>query len=109
MNLADVVPEGDVVVALKPEELGLRILQVLITFSPQINQIRLDLFLNQALTGYSSYPRRDQIEQAITEAWAWLEGQALLLPDPRYMAGEMRVLSRKARRLAKESRMRAVN
>ncbi len=33
MNLADVVPDGDVLVALEPEELGLRILQVLATWS----------------------------------------------------------------------------
>jgi len=109
MNLADVVPDGDALVALKPEELGLRILQVLVTWSPQISQIRLGLFLNGALTGYSSHPRRDHIGQAITEAWAWLEAQGLLLQDPRYMQGDMRVLSRKARRLAKQSRMRSVH
>jgi hypothetical protein len=109
MNLADVVPDGDELVALEPKELGLRILQVLATWSPHISQIRLGLFLNGALTGYSSYSRGDQIGQAIREAWAWLEGQGLLLQDPRYMPGDMRVLSRKARRLAKESRMRAVH
>jgi hypothetical protein len=109
MNLADVVPDGDAVVALKPEELGLRILQVLATWSPQIRQIRLGLFLSDALKGYSSYPGRGQIEPAITQAWAWLEAQRLLLPDPRYLQGDMRVLSRKARRLAKESRMHALH
>jgi hypothetical protein len=109
MNLADVVPDGDVLVALEPEELGLRMLQVLATWSPQISQIRLGLFLHGALTGYSRYPHRDQIEQAIRVAWVWLEGQGLLLQDPRYMTGDMRVLSRKTRRLAKESRMRAVH
>jgi hypothetical protein len=109
MNLADVVPDADVLVALKPEQLGLRILQVLATYSPQINQIRLGLFLSGTLTGYSSYPRQEQIGQAIRDAWAWLEGQGLLLQDPRYMQGDMRVLSRKARRLAKDSRMRAVH
>ena len=109
MNLADVVPDGDVLVALEPEQLALRTLQVLATWSPHISQIRLGLFLNGALTGYSIYRRRDQIGQAIREAWAWLDGQGLLLQDPRYMPGDMRVLSRKARRLAKESRMRAVH
>ena len=109
MNLADVVPDGDVLVALEPKELGLRILQVLATWSPHVSQMRLGLFLNGALTGYSNYPRRDQIGQAIREAWAWLEGEGLLLQDPRYMPGDMRVLSRKARRLAKESQMRAVH
>jgi hypothetical protein len=109
MNLADAVPDGDELIALGAQQLGLRILQVLATWSPQIRQIRLGLFLEGALTGYPRYPRPDQIGQAIKEAWAWLEGHGLLLPDPRYMQGDMRVLSRKARRLAKESRLRAVH
>ncbi len=109
MQLADVVPDGEVLVALHPEELGLRILQVLATWSPQITQIRLGLFLNCAQPGYSSYPQQDEIEHSIREAWTWLECQGLLLQDPRYMPGDMRVLSRKARRLAKASRMRGVH
>jgi len=60
MSLADVVSDGDVFVALEPKELGLRILQVLATWSPHISQMRLGLFLNGALTGYSNYPRRDR-------------------------------------------------
>jgi hypothetical protein len=108
MNLADIVRDGDALVALEPEELGLRILQVLAMGSPH-SPMRLGLFLDGALSGYSSYPRRDQIGQAIREAWASLEGQGLLLQDPRYMPGDMRILSRKAWRLAKESRMRAAH
>jgi hypothetical protein len=109
MNLVDLVPDGDALVALQAEQLGLHILQVLATKSQQISQIRLGLFLNSALIGYSGYPRPDQIGPAIEAAWAWLEAQGLLLQDPRYMQGDMRILSRKARRLAKESRLRAVN
>jgi len=82
MNLADVVPDGDVLVTLEPEGLGLRILQVLATWSPHISQIRLGLFLSGALTGYSSYPRRDEIGQAIRVAWAWLEGQGCFCKTP---------------------------
>ncbi len=108
MNLADIVPDGDALVTLEPEELGLRILQVLAMRSPH-SPMRLGLFLDGALSGYSNYPRRDQIGHAIREAWAWLEGQGLLLQDPRYMPGDMRILTRKARRLAKESRMRAAH
>lgn len=109
MNLAELVPDGDVLVTLEPEALALRILQVLATWSPDTRQIRLGLFLDGAMTGYPGYPQPDQIGQAIREAWAWLEGRGLLLQDPRYMLGDMRVLSRKARRLAKESRMRTVH
>jgi hypothetical protein len=94
MKLADVVPDGEVLVALHPEELGLRILQVLATWSPQITQILLALFLNCALPGYSSHPQRDEIEHSKREAWAGLECQGLLLQDARYMPGDMRVLRR---------------
>ena len=74
MNLADVVPDGDELVALEPKELGLRILQVLATWSPHISQIRLGLFLNGgAQTGYSSYSRGDQIgrsnKRGVGVAW----------------------------------------
>ena len=45
-------------------------------------KIRLGLFLSGALTGYSSYPRRDEIGQAIRVAWAWLEGQGCFCKTP---------------------------
>ena len=105
MHLADLISDGDVLVALEPEELGLHILQVLAKWHPNI-QIQMGPFINGALTGYSSYQRRDEIEQAIREAWAWLEGQGLLLPQPGMIYGDFRVLSRKARRLASEPNAR---
>ncbi len=106
MHLADVVPDTDVLIALEPEELGLRILQVLAGWSGQLIQIELRAFLNGVLQGFQNTPRRDDILQAIREAWAWLEGQGLLLDDPRYLRSEIRVLSRKARRLAKDPKAR---
>jgi hypothetical protein len=39
MHLADVVFDPDVLLALEPEELGLRILQALAAWSPQLSQI----------------------------------------------------------------------
>lgn len=104
MHLADVIPEGDVLIALEPDELGLCILQVLGrgTYS---NQLELGSFLRSAVTGYPNHPQREEIQQAIREAWAWLEGQGLLLQDPHFGDG-MRVVSRKGRRLAKEARAR---
>jgi len=106
MHIADVVSDPDVLVALEPEELGLRILQVLAAWPAHLIQIQLSGFLNGALTGYPSTNKREEIKEALREAWAWLEGQALLLPDPRFMGGDMRVLSRKARRLSKEPNAR---
>jgi len=106
MHIADVVPNDDVLVALEPEELGLRILQALAAQPAHINEIQLRAFVNGALTRFPNTNRRDEIGVALREAWAWLEGQGLLIQDPRFFGGDMRVLSRKARRLAKEPNAR---
>jgi uncharacterized protein (TIGR02391 family) len=104
MHISELVPDADVLVAIEPEELGLRILQVLSAWSPHI-QVQISAFLNGALSSFPNSNRRDEIGQALREAWAWLEGQALLIQDPRYQ-NEIRTLSRKARRLAKEPNAR---
>jgi len=58
------------------------------------------------------YPRdhrTPQIELALREAWAWLEGAALLIPDPQWQPpSPARILSRRARQLAKEPTERRV-
>lgn len=102
MHLADLVPDIDVLIALEPDELGLRVLQVVAAWPPHIGSQQLSAFLSGALGGYSGSPKQGEARQAIREAWAWLEGQALLVQDPGYFGGEMRVLSRKGRRLAQE-------
>jgi uncharacterized protein (TIGR02391 family) len=106
MHLADLIPDGDALVALEPEELGLVILRILATWNPQTTPIELAPFAQSALGGYASYPRRDLITSAIREAWVWLEGQGLLYSDPQQLRGGARLLSRKARRLASEPNAR---
>jgi len=113
MNLADLIPDAAVLLALDPDELGLRILQVLRSLPPHMSQHELDTFTYSVIghpqtpnagTAYAASQRQD-VQNAIREAWAWLEGQGLLLPDPRYVdrgAGP-RVLSRRASRLAADS------
>jgi uncharacterized protein (TIGR02391 family) len=111
MNLADLIPDANVLLALEPDELGLRILQVLQSWPAHMQQYQMSTFIDSVLghpqTPHSGpYPvsQRGEIQSAIREAWAWLEGQGLLLPDPRYLdRGEgSRVLSRRAAQLAKE-------
>jgi hypothetical protein len=111
MNLSDLIPNADVLLALDPDELGLRILQVLRSLPAHMLQHELGSFTNSVIgnpqaPGTGAYPasQREDVKNAIREAWAWLEGQGLLLPDPRYVdrgAGP-RVLSRRASRLATE-------
>ena len=112
MLLAEVIPDPDALCALEPYELGLRMLPVLAQFKPLTplydeSQLGLKSFLNLTLGTAqqpgSQYPveRRREIDQAIREAWSWLEGEALLVTSPHYK-DPVRQLSRRARQLAAE-------
>ena len=114
MKLVDLIPDPDALLALEPDELGFRMLPVLAAWRFPGNQLQRGSFISSIvgsdqLGGYpGQYPpnRRHEITLALTEAWAWLEGQAQLIPDPdRRWVGphEIRMLSRKARRLATET------
>jgi uncharacterized protein (TIGR02391 family) len=100
------VPDLDVLVALEPDELGLHILQVLVAWPAHARSHEVRTFISGALQGFEPSPKAEEAAQAIREAWAWLEGQALLIQDPRYPGGHLCILSRKARRLAQEPRAR---
>ena len=96
MRLVDLIPDVDVLCALEPNELGLTMLPALAAFQPatrfpyQSSKLGLNSFLGATLGSgqqpQSQYPagRRDEVMLAITEAWCWLEGTALLVSDPSY-------------------------
>ena len=115
MNLVDLIPDSDALIALEADELGLRMLPVLASWPSHYGPLVFDNFLNvaigapqlpaQAPVPPGPYPRerRAGLEEAISEAWAWLEGSALLVKDRRYAEpNTARVLSRRARQLAAE-------
>jgi uncharacterized protein (TIGR02391 family) len=113
MRLVDLVPDVDVLCALEPNELGLRMLPALAAFRPgnplqDDLQLSLRSFLEATLGSVflpqSQYPgnRRSDLVQAITEAWCWLEGAALLVSHPDYK-DPVRKLSRRAVQLASET------
>jgi hypothetical protein len=90
VKLVDVIPEADMLIALEPDELGLRMPPVLAQWNSRSNQLTLSGFL-QVVHGNppqvpNQYPvaRRSEIEQAVREAWAWLEGSELLIPGQAY-------------------------
>lgn len=95
--------------ALEPEELGLRMLPVLATLTGHATaQLTLgDFIVIVCGDGRANYPSEygpqnaGRVEMAIREAWAWLEGSALLIQHPRFQH-KVRMLSRRAVQLAEE-------
>ncbi len=110
MKLKEMIPDAEAICSLDPQELGLRLLKVLITWNqiyPYTN-VDIDTFVNltlgkDRLTGPSDFEEKfhNDIEDAIREAWAWLEGAALLIPQYRgAYSSKTRRLSRRAIQLA---------
>ena len=119
MQFVDVIPDGEVLCALEPEELGLRILPLLARW-PETDRsvpLMLDALIVTVIgdhRGYGNqYPtkNRGEVEIAVREALAWLEGMALLIKHPGYMEpNNVRTLSRRAQKLAVEpDAQRALN
>ncbi|MCF6371064.1 TIGR02391 family protein [Rhizobium halophilum] len=92
------IPDADVVVSLAPEELAGKLLFLLQSergnFSPYN-------FENDLRSGRDSetYPhaRREEVGQALREAFAWLSAQGLIVPAPYQSDSTWKVLSRRAR------------
>jgi uncharacterized protein (TIGR02391 family) len=110
-ELTRTIPDPEVLLALEPEELGAKLLFLL-----QKRVFQREMFmpsnLNAELWHLPGFPgqqppyptnRRDAIEIALAEAWAWLEGQGLVVaaPDPNGSHG-WKILSRRAKRFQSE-------
>jgi hypothetical protein len=112
VQLVELIPDPDFLIALEPEELGLRMLPALATW-PRFQELHLELLLDYLIgnsrgpTPSGQYPqnRRMEIAVAVSEAWAWLENATLLIEHPPYAPSQpsTRMLSRRAQQLAKES------
>lgn len=99
MHLADVFPDPEVLAALGPEEVGLHLLRMLVDW-PSHYQLEPLAVINAVRHGYKSATA--ELDTVILEAWTWLEGQALLIYDRKYVgAHTCRILSRRARQLAR--------
>jgi hypothetical protein len=89
VQLVELLPDADVVVALEPDELGLRMLPVLATW-PRFTNLSLNALLQHLIgnpqdpASVGQYPqnRRNEIAIAASEAWAWLENATLLVKPP---------------------------
>ena len=109
--LLKLIPDADVLLALSPEELGGKIL-VAIKSTPDDNR---GLLHSNNLIGefdqdhhgtVAIYPRDkiNFVKQAFIEAWAWLEGQILIIPAYDQNSNDgWRRLSRRAQKFTDES------
>jgi len=100
MKLTDVIPSLDVLTALEPNELGLRLLPWISAFPAGNRQV--EWATKEAAEAFAGRGGESGVV-AIREAWAWLEGVALLVPSPQYHGGGVKILSRRAAQLAKET------
>lgn len=103
-TLKDLVPDADTLIALDPEELGALLLGALIDRRENGGMIHPGNFEGELFgQGRMMYPveRQDAVLEAVREAFAWLEGQALLIaPDSMNAKAGWRRLGRRGRRMA---------
>lgn len=112
-EIRQLIPDAQDLLNLEPEELGAKILFILrkrinppFLFSNLLGELWPGTYPYNAQPSASSYPqgRREEIDLALAEAWAWLVAQGLLVPAPGQHGGpDWRVLSRRARRFVDES------
>jgi len=109
-NLNELIPDAEVLVALEPDELGLRMLPALASWPSWQGMLNAQSFADvharpnvpgqgEALGGPYPARYRAEVGQAVREAWQWLVGAALLIPSPG-QAGAFS-LSRRADRIAR--------
>jgi uncharacterized protein (TIGR02391 family) len=109
-ELTQAVPDVNVVLSLEPEELGSKLLFLL--RKRREHTFRLATIVSEFWEGSHlpngqplySREQRVAITVAMTEAWAWLEAQGLIVPSPDSNGPNgFRILSRRARKFESEA------
>ncbi|HEY0702970.1 MAG TPA: hypothetical protein VGD60_09410, partial [Candidatus Acidoferrales bacterium] len=109
-ELKQIFADPDTLLDLEPEELGAKILFLLqkrsfhrSMFNPRtLNAELWPISLNPGQPPYAQ-GRKDQVEVALVEAWAWLEAQGLIVPATDSNADNgWKILSRRAKRFQNE-------
>jgi uncharacterized protein (TIGR02391 family) len=107
-TLQILVPEVETLLSLDPEQLGVLLLQVHDGRTSNNGMISPGNYESELFSMSSAaYPRERQQEvlDAIREAFAWLEGQALLIPADSQNRSAWRKIGRRGRRLLSEARL----
>jgi uncharacterized protein (TIGR02391 family) len=99
-----------VLLSLEPEEVGAKLLFLLRSYRPDpihFGNMMQELWYNSHLPDQTSLcpeQHRDNVELALSEAWAWLLAQGLLVPSPGQSGSNgWMVLSRRARKFESET------
>jgi uncharacterized protein (TIGR02391 family) len=101
IQIYNAIPDAEALLSLEPEELGAQLL-FLTRERVGSGTFNIGNFLSeiqQLQPGQPAYPRErlDEIKLALSEAWTWLESQALVVPDPNQNGNNgWRRLSRRA-------------
>lgn len=77
MDITRALPTVDSVLRLEPEELASYLLEHLASNG---NQLHLGNLLDDRSTLMTHYNKDERVDEAIREAWAWLEREGLLVP-----------------------------
>ncbi|MFN7939092.1 MAG: TIGR02391 family protein [Bryobacteraceae bacterium] len=107
-SVVQAIPDVEVFLSLEPEELGAKLLFLIRRGLRHDGDLfhKNDLMRSLWEPQQEAYPKDQQsaVELALSEAWAWLEAQALILPasGSNGIHG-FRVLSRRARRFEHEA------
>ena len=114
-ELSREIPDVEVLLALQPEELGAKLVFLAAERNKgqrneraAFNPGHMTRELWQDSFGPTPYPpdRKFDVRLAILEAWAWLEAQGLIVPDPSSGDAGFKQLSRRARAFASEPDLR---
>jgi len=90
------IPNPEVLLALEPEELAGVVLEYLNSFDARDGSPNRTNFANSV----QEYPeRREEIAQALTEAWVWLEREGLIAPKPGEIGGGWVFVTRRGKRI----------
>src|SRR5215475_8963716 len=89
-DLPKEIPDVEFMLALQPEELGGKLLFMILrrvqrepNWRPHLGNIQSEPLSNRT-DGVTPYPiaKREEVELALAEAWSWLEAQGLLVAAP---------------------------
>lgn len=81
MELHNLIPDAETLLALTPEELAGPVLEFLSDPSSKQNLTANNFSLAHNLSGYPQ-AKHAEIQRALMEAWVWLEREGLIAPEP---------------------------